>query len=145
MLAIAFPVHIDRPADEVFDYVTDPSNLAAWQDTTVAVIPETEGPLEKGTCLREIRRGPFGRETTNRVEISEFEPNRRFGLRMLSGPLPIHGEYTFHALGSQTRLDFIAYGELQGPVRLLNAAAAAAAAADFERYHATLKRLLEES
>jgi ligand-binding SRPBCC domain-containing protein len=145
MLAIAFPVHIDRPADEVFDYVTDPANLAAWQDTTVAVIPETDGPLAKGTCLREIRRGPFGREITNRVEISEFEPNRRFGLRMLSGPLPIHGEYTFHAVGSQTRLDFVAYGELQGPVRLMKPILRRLLRRNFERYHATLKRLLEES
>ena len=53
---IDFTLHtqIDRPAGEVFDYVTDPERLPTWQTNTISSRPVTGEPLGVGTRLREV-------------------------------------------------------------------------------------------
>jgi hypothetical protein len=45
--------------------------------------------MQVGTRFREIRRASFGRSAEALVEVSAYEENRRFGLRIVSGPLPM--------------------------------------------------------
>ena len=98
MIKIEFPVEIERPVDEVFNYVTDPAKLGEWQRTIVSVTQQTDGPMDKGTRLLEVRSAPFGKRAEALVEVSEFEQNRKFGLRIVSGPLPIDGHHTFSSV-----------------------------------------------
>ena len=62
MIDFTLETHIDRPAAEVFAYVTDPDRLATWQTNTVSSVQEGDGPLGLGTRLREVHRGPGGKE-----------------------------------------------------------------------------------
>src|SRR6266576_551649 len=80
---------IDRPVNEVFAYVTDPAKLATWQTNTVAAEQLDDGPLRRGSRLREVHRGPGGRELLSTVEVTELEQNRVFALHVLEGTLPI--------------------------------------------------------
>ena len=118
MIRIEIPVDVARPVRDVFAYVTDLERLGEWQPNVVSVTKQTEGPMGQGTRLREVRRGPFGRNMEAIVEVSAYEPNRRFDLRVASGPLPIDGSHEFHETGAGTRIDFVAQGQPGGLLRL---------------------------
>jgi len=142
MISFTIPVTIERPIAEVFAYVTDIDRLAEWQPNVISVTNETGGPIAKGTRLREVRRGPMGREVSALVEVSAFEPERRFDLRVLEGPLPIDGAHTFSAEGNSTHIEFTAEGAPSGPLRLLAPLLARVLRRQFEAYYAKLSENL---
>jgi uncharacterized protein YndB with AHSA1/START domain len=115
MIELTIKTEIARPAAEVFAYVTDPAKLPSWQTNTVSAVQEGEGPLRVGTRLREVHRGPGGKELASLVEVSELEPDRIFALRMLEGLLRIHGRIVLDPVGERrTRMRFTVQGSRAG-------------------------------
>lgn len=145
MIRFELAVVVARPVGEVYAYVTDPANLAEWQPNLVSVTTMTAGPVQEGTRFKEVRRGPFGREVEAVVEVSAYEENRRFDLRIVSGPLPVHGSNEFSALDGETRIDFVAHGELSGPLRLVQPILTRMLRRQFEAHYARLKRAIESA
>jgi uncharacterized membrane protein len=144
MIRFSIPVEIDRPVQDVFAFVTDPARLHEWQTNTVSARQETPGPVGEGTLLREVHRAPFGRELEQLVEVARFEPNRRFELRIVEGPLPIDGAFSFTpANGHGTRVDFEAQGEPKGALRLLEPLLARQIERQFRDHLTHLKTALE--
>lgn len=143
MIRIELPVDVARPVQEVFAYVTDLERLSQWQPNLVSVTKETEGPMGRGTRLREVRRGPFGRNVEAIVEVSAYEPNRRFDLRIVSGPLPIDGSHEFGETDGGTRIDFVAAGQPGGVFRFAEPLLARMLRRQFSGYYARLQALLE--
>jgi uncharacterized membrane protein len=143
MVRIAFPVEIERPVQEVFAYVTDLERLPDWQETTVSVTQETDGPMRAGTRLREVRRGPFGRRVESLVEVSRYEPDRAFDLRIVDGPLAIDGAHRFSGANGHTRIDFEASGELPRALRPATPLVARLMRRQFGAYYRRLKENLE--
>jgi uncharacterized membrane protein len=143
MIRVEFPVEIERPVSEVFAYVTDPGRLAEWQTNVVSVTVDPPGPLRRGSRLREVRRAPLGRTVESLVEVSEHERDRRFALRMLEGPLPIHGAHDFSPTASGTRIDFVAWGEPTGAMRVVQPVLRAALRRQFRADYDRLARVLE--
>jgi len=144
---IDFTIEIDitRPPAEVFAYVTDPAKLATWQTNTVSAVAEDGAPVHVGTQLREVHRGPGGRQVSSLVEVSELVPDRLFALRMIEGPLPVDARISVEPSESGTRLRFNVRGEPTGPLRFLQPVMRIALKRQFREYCATLKRLMEES
>jgi uncharacterized protein YndB with AHSA1/START domain len=134
---------IDRPVNEVFAYVTDPAKLAAWQTNTVAAEQLDDGPLRRGSRLREVHRGPGGRELVSTVEVTELEQNRVFALHVLEGALPIDARIAFEAWAGGTLLRFRAYGQPRGPMRVAQPLLRPVLKRQFADYCAKLKQLLE--
>jgi uncharacterized protein YndB with AHSA1/START domain len=135
---IEIPVEIDRPVHEVFAYVTDPSKLPEWQTNTLEATPEQPGPLHQGSRVREVHKAPFGKRVRSVVEVARLEPDRAFDLRMVEGPLAVHGDHRFADSNGATRLDVTIHGEaprLMTPVLRRQ----------FKRHFAELKRRLEAS
>ena len=89
MIDFTIETHIERPVADVFGYVSDPGKLATWQTNTVSAVQEGDGPLRLGTRLREVHRAPGGKELASVVEVSEYEPDRTFALRVVEGT-PVH-------------------------------------------------------
>jgi hypothetical protein len=79
-----------------FVHVSDPDRLATWQTNTVSAIQEGDGPFGLGTRLREIHRTPGGKEVESVVEVSDYQPDRTLGLRVVEGT-PIHVHLTIAA------------------------------------------------
>lgn len=144
MIDFTIEIEIDRPVAEVFAYVSDPKNLPAWQTNTVSVAQVDDGPLGLGTRLREVHRGPGGKEIQSLVEISEFEPDRVFALHMVEGPLPIDGRISLDASAGKTRMAFRVHGRPSGAMRLAQPVLRVALKRQFKDHCATLKRVLEE-
>ena len=100
------------PPEVVFDYMTDPSNLANWQTSKTLVEPLIEGPTRLGTRVRERTKPPGGKEFEQVVEFTEFDRPRRFHVHIVEGPYPIDGSWTFKPTGADTEVTFTAEGEL---------------------------------
>jgi uncharacterized protein YndB with AHSA1/START domain len=143
MIDFTIETHIARPVADVFAYATDPAKLADWQTNTVSAVQEGEGPLGVGTRLHEVHRGPRGKELASVVEVSVYQPDTRFGLRMVEGALPIHADIRFAPNGSGTVLRFRAFGQPTGGMRLLQPVLRRALRRQFAEHCENLKRVLE--
>ena len=143
MIEFTVETDIERPVSEVFAYVTDPAKLPSWQTNTVSAVPEDDGPLRLGSRLREVHRAPGGKELKSLVEVSEFEPDKRFGLRMIEGDLPIHARIGFEHIDAGTRMFFTVHGQPSGGTRLAQPLLRRALKRQFRQHCATLKQVLE--
>jgi uncharacterized protein YndB with AHSA1/START domain len=143
MIDFTIETQIDCPVSEVFAHATDPAKLATWQTNTVSAVQEGEGPLGVGTRLREVHRAPGGKQMASLVEVSEYEADRAFGLRMIEGALPIHAQLQFEPTGSGTLMRFRSYGQPTGAMRVLQPVLRRTLKRQFSENCATLKEVLE--
>jgi uncharacterized protein YndB with AHSA1/START domain len=144
MIEFTIETQIDRPAGEVFAYATDPDKLATWQTNTVSAARLDDGPLAPGSRLREVHRAPGGKELESVVEVSEYEPDRTFALRVVEGT-PVHLRMTFAPTDAGTLVRFGAHGRLTGALRLAEPLLQRTLKRQFTRQCATLKQVLESA
>jgi uncharacterized protein YndB with AHSA1/START domain len=145
MIDFTVQADIDRPVDEVFAYVTDPSKLHTWQTNTVSAMTVGGGSVGLGSRVIEVHRMPGGKEITQVVEFWEFEPGRRFSMRVVDGPMPIDGRIAFEPHEGGTRMRFNVYGEPGGPLRFVKPLMRWALRREFSKYCQTLKRVMEDA
>ena len=145
MIDFTIDTEIARPVPEVFAYATDPDKLATWQTNTVSAVPVDGGPLKLGSRMREVHRGPGGKEFESLVEVSEYEPDRTFGLRIVEGSLPVHGRLRFAPAAGGTAMSFDVYGQPTGAMRLLQPLLKRTLKKQFSGYCAELKQVLESA
>jgi uncharacterized protein YndB with AHSA1/START domain len=125
-------IEIARSPAEVFSYLTDVSNLPAWQAGV------------KGATLRDGRveetRSLLGRELQTTLEVIEREEPLLFTLRALDGPVPFTVRHRLEPTDGGTRLTVTAEGDVPGfAAGLLARQAERQFRKDFER----LKQILE--
>lgn len=134
---------VRRPPAEVFAYMVDPANLAAWQTSKVSVEPLTDGPPRQGYRLKERTRVGI-RQWDQVVEFTEFEPGRALSTHIVEGSVPVDGRWTFEDDGARgTWVRFVAEGDLTGPMRLLEPLVRRGVTRSFRHYHALLARNVE--
>jgi uncharacterized protein YndB with AHSA1/START domain len=86
MAPITATTEVNRPADEVFAYVTDPATFTEWQDGVVSGRMAGDGPHGVGDrCLTTRRIGGLERPVTS--EITHVDPPRTWGVRGIDGPI----------------------------------------------------------
>jgi uncharacterized protein YndB with AHSA1/START domain len=136
---------VGAPPERVFDYMTDPSNLADWQTTKTSVEQLTPGAPGLGTRFRERTRPPTGREFEHFVEYTEFARPYRFTVHIVEGPQPVDGTWSLKASGNATEVTFVANGEMRGGIRLLGPLTGRLIARQFTQYHDQLRRNIESS
>jgi hypothetical protein len=93
--------------------------------------------------MREVRRAPMGRRVESLVEVSEYEPNQRFDLRILDGPLHVDGSHHFETTPTGTRINFVAAGQPTGAMRLAQPLLSRVLDRQFRDYYRRLKQVLE--
>jgi uncharacterized protein YndB with AHSA1/START domain len=86
VIRIELTVEIACPPENVFAALTDLEHLPDWQSSAVSSKPD--GRLAVGTRIRE-RRSMLGRELDNELEVTAYDPPRRFALEGRSGPVPL--------------------------------------------------------
>jgi Uncharacterized conserved protein len=86
VIRIELTVEIACPPENVFAALTDLEHLPDWQSSAVSSKPD--GTLAVGTRIRERRR-LMGRELDNELEVTAYDPPRRFALEGRSGPVPL--------------------------------------------------------
>lgn len=144
MIDFTILTDIDRPASEVFAYVTDPAKLHTWQTNTISAMVVGGGAVGLGSRVIEVHRAPGGKEITQVVEFWEFERDRKLSMRIVDGPLPIDSRVTFEQHAGATRLRFNVYGRLTGAMRIAEPVMALVLKRQFGKACAALKRVMEE-
>jgi uncharacterized protein YndB with AHSA1/START domain len=142
MFEFTIETEIARPAGEVFAHITDPGQLTTWQATAISSVPETPGPLRLGSRLREVHRGPRGKEFDSLVEVVAYEPGRLFELHVVEG-YPIHARIELAPSDAGTVMRFTAHGEMPGGTTLLEPVVRRALQRQFRADCLRLKRMLE--
>ena len=64
----------------------------------------SEGVSNKGTFFRSIGH-LLGRRVQGTFEVTEYEPNRKYGFKSLSGPLHSQTSYTFEIANGSTKVN----------------------------------------
>jgi uncharacterized protein YndB with AHSA1/START domain len=127
---------------EVFEYLTDPEKEPVWQSSLLEVRFSSEGPLQQGTRITEVRKF-LGRRMESTVEVTDFEPQRIFAGRVLSGPVPWEFRYALEPTDGATRLSFRLEGEPGGFFRLAEPLVVRAVKKQLEADFSTLKEIVE--
>jgi uncharacterized protein YndB with AHSA1/START domain len=140
VIHVEFSIDVDRPPAEVFAYLTDADRLAEWQSS--AVEAHWQGERAAGARIREVRTF-LGRRIETELEVTEFEPDRRFALRAVSGPVRFSVSHVLEPHDGGTRIGFVGDGEPGGFFRLAEPAVARAAERQFKNDFETLKDILE--
>lgn len=131
-------VTIRRPSADVFDYVSDVTNLPEWQESAV----EAEW-IERGSRFRE-RRSFLGRMATVELEVTALEPNRRFDVKALSGPVRFSVRHSFEEADGATLVRLSAEAKVGGALRFAASMAKGQAERQFRGDLERLRSILEE-
>ena len=95
---------IERPVEQVFDFVSTPENDFQWQYGTLATARLPKGSGAVRAFFRSIGH-LMGRRNLGTFEIIEFEPNKKYGFKSLSGPVHSSTTYTLENVRGGTRIN----------------------------------------
>src|SRR5918992_167867 len=94
---------IKRPVEDVFAVLSNPETSPKWSSSSLESKKISEGPIGVGTTWRSVSKF-LGRRIETEMEITEFEPNRKFTLRSMSGPFPLQAAVPFERIEAGTRI-----------------------------------------
>jgi uncharacterized membrane protein len=104
MFSFSLNAQVYRPIKQVFNFVSTPENDFQWQYGVLASAQISEGAVGVGTFFRSI--GHFmGRRIESTFEVTEYDPNKKYGFKSLSGPIQSETLYTFEIAGGSTRVN----------------------------------------
>jgi carbon monoxide dehydrogenase subunit G len=135
-------VRIERPADEVFDYVADPRNFPSWNSAVQAVRQTSPGTDGDGATYSMVRELPDGR-AENDLEVLALRRPTEFDIQTTSGPTPFVYRYRFTDEASATLVELSAEVELGGLAGALGPLASRVVKRGVDSNFADLKRILE--
>src|SRR5262245_21494645 len=133
---------INRPVEEVFAFLSNPENYPKWVSGTSEVKITSEGPIGVGTTYRSVVTF-LGRRIEGEIEFTEYEPNRGYALKTISGPFPLEDSVTFERVEGGTRVSETHVGEVGGFFKLAEPLLISLVKRQFEAEYANRKDPLE--
>ncbi len=136
-------IRIERSPDEVFAFVADAANNAAWRKNVVRTEWLDDRPMGVGRRGRQTAR-LLGREWTVEAEVVEWDPPRSVAWRAVQGPVKVRSWVRVEPDGAGSRVSGGADGGFTGPIgalltRLALPAMIRQAQADLETLRARLE------
>jgi len=93
-------IRIDRPADEVFAFLSDFENIPKWNYYILEVRQFSESPVGVGTTYHQIRKSE-----EQDYQVTEFEANRAIAVKTLPQSSPgFERKFTLYEEGDTTRI-----------------------------------------
>ena len=86
MIQIISNTQIYQPIKRVFDFISTPENDFQWQYGTLASARVSGSMAGLGACFESTSHF-MGHRVQCTFEVTEYEPNSRYGFKSLSGPL----------------------------------------------------------
>jgi len=118
MATITQSVTVNRPVEEVWDFIGDFENTTRWSRGVLEARRTSEGPLGVGSTLQTVVKA-FGRRRTADYLVTEYEPNHAFAFEVTSGPMTSRARFSVEPAGAGTRLTASGEAEARGLYRLL--------------------------
>ena len=143
---IKFDLNTDiyRPLEQVFAFVATPENDFHWQYGTLTSAKISKGAMGVGGLFRAVRHF-MGQRMESVYEVMEFEPNKRYGFKSLSGPIDSYTSYTFEITKRSTRIGIAIQISLSAPLKSIPTTAEKMVKKEYRENLALLKVILEES
>jgi uncharacterized membrane protein len=143
MVTVEKGIVIDRPAEDVFAFVSDHTNAPRWQRGLLEVRRASDGPIGVGTRHTLVRTF-MGRRLEASNQFTHYEPNKLVAFDIISSWVPGHGSYVVEPAGTH-RARLTARVELRpmGLFRVAEPLMAAALTREVEANLDALKSLLE--
>jgi uncharacterized membrane protein len=101
MTKLQHTITIERPVDEVWDYVLDTRNDPVWIGPVLEVGQGADQPVELGLDIEETYSF-LGIRLPLTLTVTEHQPRRRSAVR-ISGRVPGQGSYDFEPVDGGTR------------------------------------------
>lgn len=98
---ITASIEIDRPVAEVFAFVADVRNMAAWQSQVIETTRADEPAV--GATFEQRVQTPM-RDVDSTGAITELEQDRRFAISTAGGPLKTQAAFDFTEAGGITTI-----------------------------------------
>lgn len=141
-------ITVDRPRDDVFAVIADPTEMPRWYEAVQRVTRTSPESAMPGATYVITRSLPGG-EAHNTVEITEYEVDRRVTLESRDGPTPFRYRYTLHARpGGSTGITLdarIRGAGLPGPIGSLDSLATRLFKHGMRDNLSELRRLIESA
>jgi hypothetical protein len=134
-------VSIERPQNEVFDFLADLQNVPKWNYAILETRKVTSGPVAVGSRYRQLRSLPRRSEET--LEITELQPGKHLAVRGDLGPFTGTLTYDLEDIEGSTRLTNTADLEGRGIMKIAAPIAGARVRNAVAQNLQTLKGVLE--
>ena len=136
-------IEINKPLEEVFNYVSDVGNFPEWTAHTLEVRKDTPGIPQQGDRFT-VAIKSVGRRFETPYERTSYEPKRRYTDRAVGGLIPNQQwDYTFQEVPGGTRLRRAVEAEPGGFLKLLEPLQKRALQRQLRKDLQTLKDVLE--
>lgn len=141
MIKVEKSVVINKPVEDVFNFVSAEGSYTKWQAGVTDVIEE--GPRNTvGSQFTEVRKF-MGQELRTTLEQTEFVPGARWGAKVVKGPVPYEVTMTFESVDGGTRITTCVDGEPKGFFKLAEGMVASQLEKSLEEDGLKLKEILE--
>jgi uncharacterized protein YndB with AHSA1/START domain len=108
---------INRPIDEVFDFVADERNEPKYNPQMTLAEMVTPGPIGVGSKFHAVMTGARAADMT--IEYTEFDRPRRLGSTTHMSAMDINGTLLFESQGQSTKMKWLWDIEPRGFIKLL--------------------------
>ena len=143
MITVEKSVMINKPVAEVFAFVTNEENTTKWQGGVES--SQVEGPSNQvGSRYTEVRKF-MGREMKTTLELTAFEPNAKWGAKVVKGPVPYEVVSLFETAGGGTKVTTRVEGEPTGFFKVAEGMVRSQLEKSLEEDFQRLKALLESA
>ncbi len=116
MIKVEKSIVINRPVEEVFNFVIAEGNYTRWQSGVQEVVEG--GPRNTvGSQFTEVRKF-MGQEMRTTLELTGFKPNALWAAKVVKGPVPYTVNMTFEGTEGGTRVTTCVDGEPKGFFKL---------------------------
>jgi uncharacterized protein YndB with AHSA1/START domain len=143
MARITGEIVIDRPREQVFDFVSDERNEPSYNRQMLAVEALSDGPIGAGTQFRAQMRSGRRRTLPMLVEFTTFERPARLGSHSTFSGLTADGELTFEPHGDATLMRWTWEVTARGALKFLSPLVGWMGRRQERRIWSELKRCLE--
>ena len=118
MVRVAGDITVERPLEEVFDFVADESNEPKYNPRMTRADKITGGPIGVGTRFNSVMTG-VGPAVEMTIEFTEFDRPHRIAEEVHLTGMDIHGLLLFEAAPGGTRMRWVWDLEPHGVMRFL--------------------------
>ena len=134
---------INRPQQEVWDFLSNPANLAKWGSSTEFAEWTSEGPHGVGSTAREVGKA-MGRKVEAISEITVWDPPNEHSRKYISGPLKaVQATMKFEPTENGTQFTAYGQGTFGGILKIVEGLVSKLSKKQMNKDLEALKKLLE--
>jgi uncharacterized membrane protein len=142
MATLEANININRPIEEIFNFVTDVNNAAKWQSGIIEAQATSNGANGVGTTYKYVNQ-VMGRKIETEGEVTVYEPHNRYAWKSTNGPFPLSGGTTFEETSDGVSVTETVEAEPGGFFKLAEPLMVKQQQSQMKKDLAALKQLLE--